>query len=599
MVSPQDEDRTGRWLTKCVLFIIILFLLPLIQYLPFFPSSLSSPGSGPGGQGYPEPDSDRGTVSFQQMLADYRRPDGAAILDQLQTIAGKVDQYDSPSSLLQDLKRAERQISGFQSQFTLVSIWYSIDSSDQKAREEYRYFAEQIPVLTSGLHELYAACAASPHVGSLELTGYGRGFFSSYADEADSHSRLTLLTALEAQLEAEYEELTTGQTVPYQGRDVLWSELAADPNVTGAAYEEAVQSYYDTYSQPLAEIMVQLISARRELAALSGYDTYEEYAFDYYYRDYTPEQARHYVDDVRRLLAPLSKAAEDLWDDPATSQPLTESLLRRAVSSALDALDSDPIHEAWDFMERYELCDLASSPYKTAGGYEQYISMYEAPFIVLNTDGVMADIQSLAHEFGHFYDDYVNRGSTWNFELAEVESQAMERLVLYQNRELSPSDINRQLWDLLLLDGLDTLVWQSLYHDFESRMYQLSDEQLTPDGLCELFHQVCTEYGVDDSSRPYYSYYSWIDISHLFTSPFYIISYPLSCDAAMQLGELEDERPGQGLAVYENLVKLAPSGGFEETLEQAGLVSPLAEGRVEQLARQLAEQLDLEYALAA
>lgn len=595
MISPQDEDRTGRWLTKCVLFIIILLLLPLIQYLPFFPSS---PGADIG-QSFPSPDPDRGTVSFQQMLANYRRPDSEAILDQLQDLAASLDQYDSPSGLLQAIKRAERQVDSFQDQYSLVYIWYSIDSSNQKARDEYRYFVEQTPLLTDGLHKLYAACADSPHAGSLELTGYGRGFFSSYADEADSHSRLTQLMAQEAQLEAEYDELTTGQTILYQGREVLWSEIYADPTITGTAYEEALISYYDAYSQPIAEIMVQLISIRQELALLSGYDSYEQYAFDYYYRDYTPEQAQDYVQDVRRLLAPLSKAADDLRDDPLLNDALSESLLRRAVAAALDAMDCDSIQDAWDFMERYELCDLTASPYKVPGSYEQYISLYEAPFVVVNPSGTMADIQTLAHEFGHFYDDYTNQGTTWNFELAEVESQAMERLVLYYNRELSQNDTGSRLWDLLLLDGLDTLVWQSLYHDFESRMYRLPDGQLTPQGLHDLFHQVCTEYGVNDDSWPYSDHYGWIDVSHFFTSPFYIISYPLSCDAAMQLGELVDEHPAQGLSVYQDLVELAPQGGFEQTLEQAGLVSPLAEGRVEQLASELARELGLEQALAA
>lgn len=593
---PQQKSKlsAGQLAMLMLLFCLVgLMLLLIRQGLSTAPSAQTPD--------FPDPDPERGTVSYAQMVADYRRPDVDAILNQIQAVIDGMDSYDKPTPLLRAVSQAEDLVDQFQDQFTFVSIWYSIDTSDQAAQQEYRYFSDQDPVLTDALHRLYAAVAGSPHAHALEMTGYGDGYFASFADGGGHHSRLSELQAQEAALMARYDELTTGQTVVFQGEDILWNDLAADPDLTGGSYEEAVQVYYDTYASAIGELMIQLIPIRQELAQRSGYDSYEEYMFDSYYRDYTPEQALAYAQDVCRELAPLSLAAEEngLWPDEAPYLPLSEEDLRRAVSASLAAMEDASLLEAWDFMDRYGLADLTNSPYKVPGGYEQYMALYETPFIVLNTDSAMTDIQSFSHEFGHFYDDYINQGWTWSTELAEVESQAMERLVLAYAGGSLDEDILDGLRDYLLLDGMDTLVWQCLYHTFESRMYQLTGDELTVQALHDLYYEVCEEFGMAEADRPYYYQYGWIDISHFFSLPFYIISYPLSCDAAMQIGELEEEAPSAGLEVYLRLVELAPSGPFEETLGEAGLVSPLTEGRAAELAAQLAEHLGLAYPSAA
>ena len=70
----------------------------------------------------------------------------------------------------------------------------------------------------------------------------------------------------------------------------------------------------------------------------------------------------------------------------------------------------------------------------------------------------------------------------------------------------------------------------------------------------------------------------------LFTQPFYILSYVVSNDAAMQIYQMEQEEAGSGLALYTDMLYLWESTSPLTFLEEQGLGSPFASGRVEALA---------------
>ena len=79
---------------------------------------------------------------------------------------------------------------------------------------------------------------------------------------------------------------------------------------------------------------------------------------------------------------------------------------------------------------------------------------------------------------------------------------------------------------------------------------------------------------------------SWCDIPHFFEMPFYVITYPVSNDIAMQIYALEEEQSGKGLEKfmeildrdYEYFMDAVSTGGFE---------SPFAPGRIESVVEQM------------
>ena len=83
----------------------------------------------------------------------------------------------------------------------------------------------------------------------------------------------------------------------------------------------------------------------------------------------------------------------------------------------------------------------------------------------------------------------------------------------------------------------------------------------------------------------------WIDIQHFFIAPFYVISYCVSNDAALQIYQRE-LASGDGLALYRRLMELSGGNTILNLLDEADMESPFAEGRMAELADFLQEHLN-------
>ena len=79
---------------------------------------------------------------------------------------------------------------------------------------------------------------------------------------------------------------------------------------------------------------------------------------------------------------------------------------------------------------------------------------------------------------------------------------------------------------------------------------------------------------------------SWCDIPHFFELPFYVITYPVSNDIAMQIYALEEQQSGLGL---EKLLEILPRDYeyFMDAVSAGGFESPFAPGRIESVVEQM------------
>ena len=132
-------------------------------------------------------------------------------------------------------------------------------------------------------------------------------------------------------------------------------------------------------------------------------------------------------------------------------------------------------------------------------------------------------------------------------------------------------------------DSVLTFLSQACYAAFESRVYALPDEELTAENFNRIFLECNEEFGMgmpgmEDILAP-----GWIDIQHFLIAPFYVISYCLSNDVALQIyqAELKD---GSGLAHYNKLLHLSVDNSLLSLLDEAEMVSPFAKGRMAELA---------------
>lgn len=436
----------------------------------------------------------------------------------------------------------------FYTNMSLALIAYSRDLTDLYWEEEYAYCTAQSATADAGLDRLYRSLAKSPLRQTLEGDDYfGPGYFDSFEGESIYDEYMMQLLNREAELRAQY------QAVNGEAADTTY-------------YSD---DYFTRYGSQMAEIFLELVQLRQEMAAYVGYDSYLQFAYDFYHiRDYSPQQAIGYLADIRAELVPLYRELTVSWEEELGTS--TESETFAYLSSATKNMGG-VMKKAFQDMSKAGVYDITYGENKYATSFEIYLSTYYTPYVFLNPNGTDYDKLSFAHEFGHFCSDYViPGGSMQGVDVAEVFSQAMEYLSLLY------ADGGDELAQFKLADSLCTYVEQAALASFEHQVYSLTGEDLTVQGIQALYEEVFIAYGLD---APQWDSRDYVCVPHFYESPLYIISYVLSNDAALQMYELELEERGKGLTCFEeNLYSAQPY--FLAFLEEAGLESPFATGRL-------------------
>lgn len=481
----------------------------------------------------------------------------------------------------------------YDTMYTLADIRSCLDQSDEYYAAEYLWCAENYTLIDQAIDGLYYACAASPMAAELEEKYFWEGFCEEYSDETESiyNDETVALMQQESNLIAEYRALMAEPVVSYRGKDEPLDELLE--RLSGSAYNDAVVAYYTQYNERVADLFIRLVSVREQLAGAMGYDSYEQMQYAYGFgRDYTPEQAEAYLQDIKTYMVPLyrdlsvSSVPYEIWTSDLDEETLRD-ILRQSVSDF-----GGSVQEAYDFMLRHELCDLKQDSRKANMSFETYLNDYEAPFLFVNAAGTNEDILTFAHEFGHYSDAYVNLNSYESVDLAEVYSQAMEYLVLSRLDEQLDEEEVDNLARIKMIDTVEMFVQQASYAEFEHRVYALGAENLSAEVLNETARQVAKEYGYYVYQYDEFFSLSWIDIPHYFEQAFYIVSYPISDDLAMQIFDLERGEPGAGMQRYlDNLER--DFSGMMGLVDAGGFESPFAPGRVEAIAATAREILGL------
>lgn len=528
----------------------------------------------------------------------YTRPD----LDKLSADVAAVEEALENGMKLKDVEELlDVCMDGydeFSTMYSLANIYNCKDLRDEYYAAEYEWISTENSTVSQLFDEMYYACAGSALGAELEEDYFWEGFCEDYADPDDSYynDESVALMQRESELISRYREIVADPVIEWKGEEVAFYELLEElsdySDVQGYYdYLGALMTYYETYNEPLAEVYIDLMRVHEDMAKAMGFSTAEEMEFVFGFdRDYTPEDAAVFIDDVKTYLVPISIWAEER----GLSYNITYSPLgSEELYSALHGVAENIGHgctEAFSFMDKYELCDVEPSVYKADTSFQTYLSMYDAPFVFLNPEGTTRDLVTFVHEFGHFTDAYTNFDAAETIDLAEVYSQALEFLSLSHMDGLLPaSDVNA-LRTGKMLDALDTFIQQASFADFESKAHAIGPDELTAEKLNELALQATKDFGYCPEGFEEFMQYFWMDITHLFEYPFYVISYPVSLDVAMQIYVLEVEEEGKGLDKYFEMMP-RDYDTFMETVTGNGLQSPFAAGGLASIAQVIADTI--------
>ena len=499
-----------------------------------------------------------GLVPYADM--HYTHPDMsnfASVLEESCTSALKEEKMDKLEKAILDFYAV---YDDFYTNMNLAFIHYSKDLTDIYWEAEYSYCAQQSATVDAGLDRLYRCLAESPLRSQLEGEEYfGEGYFESYEGESLYDEQLLQMLEKEAQLLSDY-QIINGEA-------------------TAVTYYS--DAYFKEYGSRMAQVFLELVQLRQEMAAYVGYDSYVDFVYDFYHvRDYTPQQATAYMADIRAELVPLYKQlnASSFWDRELNY--CTQAQMLQYVRSAAKAMGGT-VYEAFSQMEKAKVYDITYSENKYNTSFEVYLTSYYTPYIFLCPTGGEYDKLTFAHEFGHFCCDYASiGGSNQGVDVSEIFSQAMEYLSLSYAEEVG------QLEELKLADCLSVYVEQAAYSSFEHQVYGLTGDNLTVENIQKLYETVLRDYGMDSDSWDSRDY---VCVTHFYESPLYVMGYVLSNDAALQIYEMEQTQEGKGLeCLSRNMTSSQPY--LLAFLEEAGLESPFADGRLAQV-RQTLEKI--------
>ena len=489
------------------------------------------------------------TVAYRDMA--YTRPD----MDTLEAVLAKACQVAAGEDFEQIISMVYSfydVYDNFYTNYSLADIRYSADLTDEYWQAETEFCAANSARVDAALEELYYALAQSPCLAQLESEAYfGAGYFDSYQGENNWDAEFTALLEQESELVNRYYVL---------------SELGAD-------YEYGSESYFDACFRDMAQVLVDLIRVRHEIAVYWGYTDYNEFAADFYhYRDYTVGQSRDYLEEIRRELVELYRQVNlsGIWEDGFADTTEEETY---AYVAEMAGNMGGTVEEAFILMDRAGLYDIGWGENKYQSSFEVYLTSYYEPFIFMCPGMSTYDHLTFAHEFGHFCNDYASFGSYAGVDVLEFFSQGMEYL------SLCYVDDTEKLAKLKLADSLCLYVEQAAFASFEMQMYDIPEEELSPETLAELYDRVVLEYGFDSVG---YDPREFVTINHYYTNPLYIMSYVVSNDAALQLYQMEIAEAGRGLACLEENLDTMESY-FLSFLESAGLESPFEDGRIQRV----------------
>lgn len=490
-----------------------------------------------------------GLTAYSDMI--YVRPDMEKLEQSLNTALEAAAGTDF-DRIIQTIYDFYEDYDRFFTSYSLADLRYSADLTDTHWEEECDFCAANSPRVDAMLEELYYALAQSPCLAELEGEEYfGPGYFDSYQGENNWDAEFTALLETQSDLISRYYELSAA----------------------GAEFEDDSEEYYDAVYADMVELLLDLVKVRHQIAEYWGYDDYNEFSFDYsYYRDYPVADSRAYLARIRLELVPLYRQVvnSSIWEDAFTDTTQEETYKYVALMAKKMG---GTIHEAFYAMNACGLYDIGYGENKYPSSFEVYLTSYNLPFVFMSPSQTTYDYLTFAHEFGHFCVDYAAYGSYAGMDVQEFFSQGMEYL------SLSYGTADEKLIRAKMADSLCLYVEQAAYAEFEMALYDLPEEELTAENVRALYRRVGESYGFDSFG---FDDREFVTITHYYTNPLYILSYVVSNDAAMQLYQLEKENEGSGLAcLEENLT--TQEYYFLSFLDSAGLESPFAEGRLEEV----------------
>ena len=291
------------------------------------------------------------------------------------------------------------------------------------------------------------------------------------------------------------------------------------------------------------------------------------------------EPLHEYVQLRKEVLALPELAMCDLYV-PLVDEPQKEISYEKACNVVLDGLR--PLGEEYvsilkeGFLSGW--IDVYENEGKRKGAYS-WGSYGTHPYVLLNYNGTIHDIFTIAHEMGHAIHTWYSHKhqpyvyADYTIFLAEVASTTNEALLLQFLLKNSRKDAERLYLLNYSLEQIRTTVYrQAMFADFEKMTHSMMEkgEPLTADRLSNIWHELNAAYYGSHISVDHLIDIEWARIPH-FYSAFYVYKYVTGYAAATSLSQKILREGKDAQRQYIEFLKKGRSAYSLNILNEAGV----------------------------
>ena len=420
--------------------------------------------------------------------------------------------------------------------------------------------------------------------------------FKKYTLDEDKERLLSNLSKCLSTAEDTYDALTDsdlefGTIIDEEGKEVLLNESnystyirSKDRKVRKDAFEKILGRYSD-FKNTVASCFSSNVEVDVTGAKLRGYESsikaslYDDNVdisvydnliktvndnLNIIYKYYNLKKKVLELDELHLYdtYVPLAKE---------TNSKYTFEEAKNIVIDALSVLGDDYVNNLKKaFDERW--IDVYHNKGKRTGAYSS--GFYDTnPFVLLNYEGKLDDVSTLAHELGHSMHTYYScknnpyQYSSYSIFVAEVASTVNELLLAKYLLE-KQTNKNDKLYILSHLMELfkSTLYRQTMFAEFEKDMHQKREQQevLTSEYISNSYYNLVKKYFGDDVVIDDLIRYEWERIPHFYYN-FYVYKYATGLSAACYIVDSILNKKENALSNY---IKFLSSGGSDYPIEE-------------------------------
>ena len=424
------------------------------------------------------------------------------------------------------------------------------DAQDEYFQKELTYIKKTSNEMNDALKSICAKVCQSKAKDEFKEHINNELLYKSYESYKPLTGELKDLMAKEAELENEYivanDEIYALSDEEYNGKDA---------------------------NAKLGKIYLELVSVRKQIAKLKGYESFAQYAYeDLYQRDYTEEDLNELKEAVKSVGADIDYFAYYGFADYEMEGVKTEDVLSD-VGYVISSF-SNRAKDAYKFIRENNLITAGCESQRADAQITYNLTSTKSAIIMLkqSENAALYDYTTFAHEMGHF--THMNLIANPNplftengcLDVMECHSNFLQVLFSLQ------SDMVFTQPDYFKAFAVTSLCYDvesgCILDEWQKRIYD-SKKDLTLDEINALYKEICLEYGVEEYEE---MEYDWMWVPHNFSEPMYYISYATSEFTALELWDIARNDFNKGVEIWEDVIFESPfEKGYHETMTNIGL----------------------------